>query len=81
MVQSSGYEINRFGALACSMVMPADNCITYLRAAEGIVVNVVGWMEVVVNTTVIIVLQFINVSNHRMVHLKLTQCHLSITSQ
>lgn len=63
------------------MVMPADNCITYLRAAEGIVVNVVGWMEVVVNTTVIIVLQFINVSNHCMVHLKLTQCHLSITSQ
>lgn len=43
--------------------------------------NVAGWMEVVVNTTVIIVLQFINVSNRHIVHLKLTQCHLSIISQ
>ena len=38
-------------------------------------------MEVVANTMVVITLQFINGSNHHVVHLKLTQCYVSIICQ
>ena len=38
-------------------------------------------MEVLANTTVVIILQYINISNQLFVHLKLTQCYMSIISQ
>lgn len=38
-------------------------------------------MEVLVNTTIVIILQYINVLNQYVVHLTFTQCHMSITSQ
>lgn len=38
-------------------------------------------MEVLINATVAITSQYINVTNHHAVHLKLTQCHMLIISQ
>ena len=38
-------------------------------------------MEVVTNPAVLITSQFMHVSHHHLVHLKLTQCYMSIISQ
>lgn len=38
-------------------------------------------IQELVNATVVIILQYINVSDQHIVHLKLTQCYKSITSQ
>lgn len=38
-------------------------------------------IEVLANTTVVIILQYINTSNEHIVHLKHKQCYVSITSQ
>lgn len=38
-------------------------------------------MVVLANTTVVIIVQYTNVSNQQSVHLKLTQCYKSIISQ
>lgn len=38
-------------------------------------------MEVLANSTVIMVLQYINVSNQHTVHVQLMQCYISIISQ
>ena len=38
-------------------------------------------LEVLANATVVIILQYIKVSNQHVVHLKLTQCCMSIISQ
>ena len=35
-------------------------------------------MEVLSNTMVVIILQYISVSNQHIVHIKLTQCYMSI---
>ena len=37
-------------------------------------------MKVFINAAVVITLQYINVSNQDIVHLKLTQCYASFTS-
>ena len=37
-------------------------------------------IEVLVNATLVIVLPYINLPNQHVVHLKLTQCYISITS-
>ena len=38
-------------------------------------------MDWLTNLTVLIILQYIHISNHNIVHLKLTQCFMSIISQ
>ena len=38
-------------------------------------------MEVLPNTMLVIILQYMSVSNQHTVHLKLTQCYMSIISQ
>ena len=37
--------------------------------------------EVLANAMVVIILQYINVSNHYIVYLKLTECYISSISQ
>ena len=38
-------------------------------------------IEVLANTMLVIILQYLNISNQQIVHLTLTQCYMSIISQ
>lgn len=89
--QTYSYKVNKLWDPMYTMVTIVNNIVLYTwKLLKELIVNVLitktkrqlcDMMEVLSNTVLVIILQYISGSNQHIAHLQLTQCHMSIISQ
>ena len=81
-IQAFGHRSNKVWDLMYNVVTVINDTALYtskfLHTQQK---KVITWDDGGVNNHIAIILQYLPVSNHHIVHLKLTQCYVLITSQ